>query len=1122
MQCVKNDFPIPCDGIIGMDFLSELNCKIDFNNNCDFLCIRPSNFNPVTIPLSNTCYNTSLVLPARSQVIRKINICKNEDELLVVNQEIKEGVLIANSIISKEKSYVRILNSTNNDVIIDFKEIKTEKLSNYEIIEIDKNKISNRNEIVMNKLKTNFPKQFKDPLSKLCNSYCDIFALENEQISANNFYKQKLRLNDKSPTYIKNYRIPHSQKDEIEEQVKKLVDDGIVEPSMSNYNSPLLLVPKKSLPNSEKKRWRLVIDYRQVNKKLIADKFPLPRIDDILDQMGRAKYFSCLDLMSGFHQIEMEEKSRDITSFSTSTGSYRFTRFIHSFHGLKIAPNSFQRMMTLAFSGLKPSQAFLYMDDLVVLGCSEKHMLSNLTDVFDLCRKYNLKLHPDKCSFFMHEVTYLGHKCTNQGILPDDSKYSAIRDYPVPKDGDEAKRFVAFCNYYRRFIRNFADFARHITHLTKKNVKFEWTNECQEAFEYLKKALMSPTILQYPNFEKEFCITTDASKKACGAVLCQEYDGKYLPISYASKAFTSGESNKSTIEQELTAIHWAINYFKPYIYGKHFLIKTDHRPLTYLFSMKNPTSKLTRMRLDLEEFDYTVEYLRGKNNYVADALSRITINELKQINVENGKIFKMTTRSSQKKENFNDSQQIKEKKTKEPQIYEVIDESTVHKLMSLQVTSDHCLLRHGKIIIDKVSIKDMIIKKKIDLDQFFSRLEIMTNNRKVYEIKMAPNEKIFEFISINKFKETGNNILKNLRVALLPLVTKLTNKQEISETLKKFHDDPIQGGHFGITKTFNKVRRHYYWVNMKKDIAKYVKTCEKCQKAKILKHTKTELKITDTPINAFDTIVVDTIGPLPKSVNGNEYAVTLICDLTKYLIAIPVQNKSAKTVAKAIFESFVLHYGPMKILLSDMGTEYKNALLNDLCNYMKTKNVTSTAYHHQTLGTIEKSHRTFNEYVRSYISTDKSDWDEWLKYFVYCFNTTPSIAHGYCPYELIFGKTPNTFKQPKTSIVDPIYNIDDYSKEIKFRLEIARNRAKNIIEKYKEKQKIFYDKTTLDIEFKIGDKVLLRNEAGHKLDNKYLGPFSVVRIEDDGNVLILGKKNKKQVVHRNRLKIYNE
>jgi len=253
--------------------------------------------------------------------------------------------------------------------LVKVNKIQFENLTDYDI---HNSNLENRSEQVISKLRKNFPEQFKNQLTELCTRYSDVFGLETEPISTNNFYKQTLRLKDDEPIYIKNYRSPHSHVDEIQKQVGKLIEDKIVEPSVSEYNSPLLLVPKKSLPNSEEKKWRLVIDYRQINKKLLSDKFPLPRIDDILDQLGRAKYFSCLDLMSGFHQIELEENSRNITSFSTSNGSYRFTRLPF---GLKIAPNSFQRMMTIAFSGLEPSQAFLYMDDLMVIGCSEKHII---------------------------------------------------------------------------------------------------------------------------------------------------------------------------------------------------------------------------------------------------------------------------------------------------------------------------------------------------------------------------------------------------------------------------------------------------------------------------------------------------------------------------------------------------------------------------------------------------------------------------------------------------------------------------------------------------------------------------------------------------------------------------
>jgi len=190
-----------------------------------------------------------------------------------------------------------------------------------------------------------------------------------------------------------------------------------------------------------------------------------------------------------------------------------------------------------------------------------------------------------------------------------------------------------------------------------------------------------------------------------------------------------------------------------------------------------------------------------------------------------------------------------------------------------------------------------------------------------------------------------------------------------------------------------KVKRHYYWKGMTRDITYYIRKCPKCQKSKVTRKIKTPLTITDTPIHAFDRVIVDTIGPLSKSENGNEYAVTLICDLTKYLVAIPIPNKNANTVAKATFENFILKYGPVKTFITDMGTEYKNSIINDLWKYLKINNITPTAHYHQTVGTVERSHRTFNEYIRSYISVDKTDWDVWIQYFVYCFNTTPSMAY---------------------------------------------------------------------------------------------------------------------------------
>ena len=274
--------------------------------------------------------------------------------------------------------------------------------------------------------------------------------------------------------------------------------------------------------------------------------------------------------MLGFYQIPLDPDSRKFTAFSTKNGHYQFTRLPF---GLNTSPNSFQRMMNISMAGLTPELAFIYIDDIIVISCSLEHHLSNLKQVFERLRHYNLKVNAQKCKFFNTEVTYLGHKITDRGLLPDDSKFNAILNYPVPNNSDGVRRFVAFCNYYRKLVPNFANLAHPLNQLLKKKQQFIWTAQCQEAFEKLKQFLISRQLLQYPDFSKTFILTTDD-----------------LPIAYASKTFTPGEKNKAVILKELTAIHWAISYFKSYLYGKFFLVRTDRLCFCLASRIQHPNS----------------------------------------------------------------------------------------------------------------------------------------------------------------------------------------------------------------------------------------------------------------------------------------------------------------------------------------------------------------------------------------------------------------------------------------------------------------------------------------------------------------------------------------------------
>lgn len=644
---MPNNFNIPSDGIIGRDFNTLYHCILDYGTQNYTIRTHAGN---VTIPIKMHNKNNEITIPQRAETSRIFKF-ENKNTMLVKAKEIEMGVMTANCIARNGKAEIRFVNCTQEPKTIKCPTFETEPLENYTIYTMkSQNSNESRTEKVIKMLEKNFPKDkiTTKTLKKLCGQYADIFAIDTDKMTVNNFYTQTLRMSNNEPVYTRNYRTPHTQKQEIERQVKNLLDNELIEISRANYNSPIILVPKKS--GTKDKKWRMCIDYRQLNKKLIPDRHPLPRIDDILDNLGRAKYFSIIDLFSGFHQVPLDENSRDCTTFSTEKGSFRWK--VLPF-GLNISPNSFSRMMSIAFSGLPPEKAFLYIDDMIVIGRTEREHFKNLEAVFKILRERNLKLNAEKCKFFQPEVTFLGHKCTADGILPDDTKIKSMNNYPQPHDKDSVKRFVAFANYYRKFIYNFAEIAQPLSNLTRKRAEFEWRDEHQKAFEQLKNKLVRPQILQYPDFTKEFTIKVDASSLGCAGVLLQDKNGTDMPVAYFSKSFQNGEKNKAIIEKELLAIYHSIIAFRPYIYGKKFTVFTDHKPLIYLYSMKNIASKLVRIKLDLEDYDFEILYIPGKNNIQADALSRIPFSEIKRIDEQSKQILAMTrsaTRNKNKEE----------------------------------------------------------------------------------------------------------------------------------------------------------------------------------------------------------------------------------------------------------------------------------------------------------------------------------------------------------------------------------------------------------------------------------------------------------------------------------------
>lgn len=298
------------------------------------------------------------------------------------------------------------------------------------------------------------------------------------------------------------------------------------------------MVPKKS--NDGQKKWRIVIDFRKLNEMTVNNIFPLPNISEILDQLGKASYFSTLDLAHGYYQVPMNPKDKEKTAFSTDMGHFQFTRLPQ---GVKGGPATFQRLMNHVLSGLNGMKCFVYLDDVVIYGVSLEDHNKRLIDILSRFRKYNLKLQPSKCQFLKKEIRYLGHIISNDGTQPDPELISAIQNYPQPKNCKEAASFYGLVGYYRQFIENFAEISEPINCLRKKKVKFLWNASTQNAFEKLKKCLISSPILRYPDFSKEFYVTTDASDVALGAILSQKHGSRDLPVAYASRILQDSEKS---------------------------------------------------------------------------------------------------------------------------------------------------------------------------------------------------------------------------------------------------------------------------------------------------------------------------------------------------------------------------------------------------------------------------------------------------------------------------------------------------------------------------------------------------------------------------------------------------
>lgn len=1228
MHVVQNNFPIPQEGILGSDFLRDAS-QIDFKN--QFIL-----WQGIQIPLAQ---RETVVIPARSRATFYVKITNPDIAVgYIPRLSVCKDVYLGDAVVTNRdgRAYLQAINASDVD-----RELIVPNIELEEIESISKEKFrkspqkSYRVHAVSSDLHENYETRSQtarsllrlehlndeelEHVDLLLAKHCDLFQLPGDTLNCTNTMKHKIATTDDLPINTKQYRYPPIHKDEIDKQVKELLNNEIIQPSESPYNSPLWIVPKK--PDSKgNKRWRMVIDYRSLNEKTIGDAYPLPNITEILDQLGSAKYFSVFDLASGFHQIPMHEQHARKTAFSTPHGHYEFKRMPF---GLKNAPATFQRLMDQVLSGLQGIELFVYLDDIVLYARSLREHQIKFDKLAERLRRANLKLQPDKCEFLRREVGYLGHIISNNGVKPDPAKIRAVKEFPRPRNEKNIKQFLGLAGYYRRFIPNFSKIAKPLTELLKKDNEFAWQKEQADAFTQLRDALCTEPVLQYPDFTKPFVVTTDASGYAIGGILSQGPVGKDSPIAYTSRLLNQAEKNYSTIEKELLAIVYCVNYFRPYLYGRKFQLVTDHKPLVWLTSVKDPTSRLVRWRLKLDEYEYQVIYKAGKTNVNADALSRNPVHKTHAANEQKTNDVQMLPIHHDQMYSSNESLFNAERPEKSPtpvshgtenpasdnlrntviqeasSVTSDIANDTASEAADSEISdpeSDSSSNSDDEYIFDNPNepsiaknlrgprvtvIPDNFASRKDNLVIFVTQqgapidrgAHILHETRSLPMIRDAAlarakvnrdgNRRIISLVIKERTSEiTEKEILRESLRSLLDVITELelpsisvakgdidrvswetvyslmtrilgdtdvqlficTNKISIpplsdrAQIITENHCSAI-GGHKGVTKTYNRIKKKYNWTGMKSDIQSFIQNCRPCQLKKLVRvKTKQPMILTDTPGSAFDKISMDIMGPLPVTQSDNAYILTIQDLLTKYSLAIPLRDAGAIQVADAFTNEFICTFGAPKALLTDQGSHFLNSLMRNIASKFKIKHYKTTAYRPQSNGSIERSHQVLWEYLKQFVDRN-NEWDKCLKLASFSYNTSVHEGTQFTPHELVFGKTAETPSSDPNIRDENNASYSSYLTDLFNKIKDSQAIARENLIHAKERSKRYYDRKTNIRRFKIGDRIcLLKEPVKGKLGDQYTGPHEILEILKNHNVKIALSRNKTKIVHQDKIK----
>jgi hypothetical protein len=893
----------------------------------------------------------------------------------------------------------------------------------------------------------------------------DDLAKVNPAALSTNIVTHEIKIKPNTePIKQKTRGIPTSFREEFKRTIMEMKKAGLIVNSKSPWCSPVRLVRKKD------GTIRVCVDFRKLNNVTIKDAYPIPIIDNLFDYLATALYFTTLDLASGYYQVMMDSNSQEYTAFACDFGFFEY-RVMPM--GLTNACATFQRLMNNVLDGLIGKICLVYLDDIIIFSNTLEEHIEHVKLVAQRLREHNLKIKLSKCKFAQKRVEYLSHIIENGSIKPNPAKVEAISKCKVPTTVKQVQSFLGLVCYYRKFINNCSTIASPLINLTKKNIDFIWDEACQSAFDQLKQILMSDQMLALPNYNKIFRLETDASGYGVGAVLSQQIDKQWKPIAYFSKHLSATERNYSTSERELLAIVLAIEKFKQYLYGREFIIKTDHKPLQFLLTTDVPSARLARLQQRIKWYDFKIEYKEGKRNGNADALSRLVLEEDKQCESFEKLDDEFIINFMKIKNNYLNEEQLKDDNLK--WFYE--------------------LKMHQNNFGSKPEINEFLNEEQRSLYKQWDRIDVI--NKQLYR----------------RFVDNDDSIIYQFIVP----------EHQRRFVFEQLHDS-VFAGHLGYDKTKEKLSKRFYWYKCNEELKQYIRECVECQVNKSPNRYNRAEMIPIRPISPFELITTDILGPLPVTENGNKYVLVVVDHFTKWVEFFPMKDQKAETVANNLLTVFCRH-GMPDTILSDQGSNYESGLMNQLWEVLDIHKVRTTIFHAACDGCSERVIRNLQAMASNYVNENHNDWDILLNKLAFAYNSSVHHTTGASPFELVYGRQP---KIPIDLVYDDVkldLNLnEDYALKVQTQLANAFKQVRLNRDIQMNRHKVRLDRQVRAANLNVNDYVWFLNvykqkEKSTKFCRRWTGPYRITKILNNVDYEIRPEYGgRKRIVHQSKLK----